>query len=454
MVQRHPASFKDPSGFIFQSGHSVYRQVNPSYADVYDQLMNSGLYAQLSASGWLIPHTETNEFSTECPGASKILFPKQIPVISYAAEWCFNQLQDAALLTLNIAQVSLSKNMMLKDATPANIQFLNGKPVWIDTLSFEPYNEAKPWVAYRQFCETLLYPLLLAHYCGLDMREIFGAWPEGIPATVLSGLLPGRTRLNMGVALHVHLPASAYAKQKNNTQKTASFNRRKMMQLLQHLTAVVARLKKGKRKSVWADYYENTILSQQYLADKKKVCEQLLSGIAFDTAIDAGCNDGNFTKMLAHRAKHILAADSDEQCIADLYRYIKEHDIKNVLPLVADLAAPTPATGVLNTERESLLNRCNAHLVLALALVHHLAIGRFMRFEQVAETLAGMGKYLLIEFVPLHDEKAQQVLAGRDALFGGYTAENFVQAFEQYFRVLSVSPVAASSRTLYLMEKK
>lgn len=454
MVQRHPASFKDPSGFVFRAGGTIYRQVNTRYADTYERLMSSGLYAQLTNEGLLIFHTEVKEYIAEFPHAYKILLPEQIPVISYPSEWCFAQLQDAALATLRIAETALQQNLALKDATPYNIQFHKGKPVWIDTLSFEDYDETQPWVAYRQFCETMLYPLLLCHYRGLEMHEIFGAWPEGIPATVIAGLLPGRTKFSMGTALHVHLPASAYAKQKNNGQKKVAFNRGKMVRMLQHLTAVVSKLKKGKRRSVWADYYEDTILSKQYLADKEKQCLQLLSGITFETVFDAGCNDGNFTKLLVPKAKHILAADTDEQVITNLYAYIKQHRIQNILPVVADLTNPIAASGVLNKERQSFLERTKADLVLALALVHHLCISRFMQFAQVAETFSGMGKYLLIEFVPANDEKAQQLLAGRDDLFSHYTEEEFVKAFEIHYKILSVSKVAASERKLFLMEKR
>lgn len=454
MVQRHPASFKDPSGFVFHAGGTIYRQVNKRYAATYDQLMSSGVYAQLVKEHLLIPHAEVNDYITEFPNAYKILLPEQIPVISYPAEWCFNQLQDAALATLRIAETAMQQNMMLKDATPYNIQFVKGRPVWIDTLSFDVYDETQPWVAYRQFCETMLYPLMLAHYRGLELRELFGAWPDGIPATVIAGLLPFKTKFTMGTALHVHLPASAYSKQKTNEQKKVAFNRGKMARMLQHLTAVVSKLKKGKRRSVWADYYEDTILSKQYLSDKEQQCEKILSGIAFETVIDAGCNDGNFTKLLSKRAKHILSADTDEQVIINLYQYIKNNRVENILPVVADLANPTAASGVLNTERRSFLQRSTADLVLALALVHHLAIGRFMQFAQIAETLSGMGNYLLVEFVPPQDDRAQQLLAGRDELFSHYTEEEFIKAFEVHYKILSVSKVAASERKLFLMEKR
>ncbi len=454
MVQRHPASFKDPSGFVFSAQGIIYRQVHQQYAEHYDRLMQSGLYAELVDSGRLVPHTETENYRNEFPGTYKILQPEPVPFISYPSEWCFSQLQQAALCTLQIMQAAVAKNMVLKDATPYNIQFLNGNPVLIDTLSFETYIETDPWVAYRQFCETFLYPLLLAHYRALEIREIFGAWPDGVPAPVVSGLLPGRTRFNMGVALHVHLPASAYAKQKSNTQKKVVFSRTKMNQLLQHLQAVVKRLNKGKRPSVWASYYEETILSREYLEAKKKVCEQLFSQIPITTVFDAGANDGAFTKLLQPKAKYIVAADYDAECVERLYHYTREQHITNVLPLVADMANPYAASGVLNTERGALLQRCTTGLVLALALIHHLCIGRFMSFTQLAEMFSGMGEYLLVEFVPLTDEKAQQLLAGRTGTFAHYTEEAFVAAFEQRFTIHGKSPVAGSERVIYLAQRK
>lgn len=454
MVQRHPASYKDPSGFVFRANGIIYRQVHQQYAAHYNRLMESGLYAELVKNGWLLPHTETSDHTNEFPGTYKILLPEQLPFISYPQEWCFSQLQDAALCTLNIMRAAVAQNMVLKDATPYNIQFITGRPVLIDTLSFEAYNENNPWVAYRQFCETFLYPLMLARYRKLELREIFGAWPDGVPAPVVSGLMPCSTRFNMGVALHVHLPASSYTRQKNNTQKKVVFSRRKMEQLLQHLYAIVSKLKMGKRASVWAGYYEETILSKAYLAEKKKVCEQLLNQIEITTVFDAGANDGEFTKLLQHKATHIVAADYDTECVERLYQYVKANNIKNILPLVADMANPTAASGVLNSERASLLQRSNTGLVLALALVHHLCIGRFMSFVQLAELFAGMGEYLLVEFVPLNDEKAQQLLAGRTTTFAHYTEKQFVAALESKFQMLNKSMVTGSERTIYLAQRK
>mgnify|MGYP003989934377 FL=1 len=157
-----PASFRDPSGFLFSHEGAVYRQVNRSYQRHYEKLIESGLYTSLLNKGWLIPHEEVshpgNEASDDC---YKILLPEQIPYISYPYEWSFSQLKDAAKLTLEIQLEALKHGMILKDGTAYNVQFHKGKAVFIDTLSFECYEEGEPWIAYRQFCQHFLAPLAL-----------------------------------------------------------------------------------------------------------------------------------------------------------------------------------------------------------------------------------------------------------------------------------------------------
>jgi len=157
----NPASFRDPSGFVFTSEGILYRQVQQIYQQHYDHLIQSGLYEDLVRSRLLLPHEETNLNLALHDSAYKILKPRLIPFLSYPYEWCFSQLKDAALTTLEIQKAAMLKGMMLKDASAFNIQFLQGKPVMIDTLSFELYKEGEPWIAYQQFCQHFLAPLAL-----------------------------------------------------------------------------------------------------------------------------------------------------------------------------------------------------------------------------------------------------------------------------------------------------
>ena len=137
--KRIGGSFRDPSGFAFVSDGIVYRQVNESYRTNFDQLMGSGLYEELVNRELLIPHSESCLLSQEDAQKYKILKPEQIPFISYPYEWSFSQLKDAALATLDIQIWPLQHGMILKDASAYNIRFSRGKPLLIDTLSFEVY---------------------------------------------------------------------------------------------------------------------------------------------------------------------------------------------------------------------------------------------------------------------------------------------------------------------------
>src|SRR6202012_2536531 len=162
---------RDPSGFVFRAKGRWYRQINHSYREDYQLLKTSGLYDDLREKDLLIAHEELSENLTSDPRWFLTLLPEQLAFVSYPEEWSPVQLRDAALCTLTILRLAIAHGMILKDANPRNIQFLRGKPVLIDSLSFEKYDPAQPWVAYRQFCETFLYPLLLHHYRGWGIHK-------------------------------------------------------------------------------------------------------------------------------------------------------------------------------------------------------------------------------------------------------------------------------------------
>ena len=142
-------SYRDPNGFVFTRDGTLYRQVNHQGRADYDLLMSSGLYTQLVSSGDLISHSEEDVSLAFDRGAYRVLRPERVPFISHPYEWCFSQLKEAARLTARLHRTAVRAGLSLKDATPYNVQFLEGRPVWIDTLSFEPLVEGAPWVAYR-----------------------------------------------------------------------------------------------------------------------------------------------------------------------------------------------------------------------------------------------------------------------------------------------------------------
>src|SRR5215216_7326955 len=206
------ASFRDPSGFLFSRGGALYRQVNRKYEQEYARLMESGLYEKLVKAGLLISHVEVDQLPAELDSSYKIIQPERVPFISYPYEWSFGQLKDAALTTLSIQKRALKSGMSLKDASAYNIQFVHGKAMLIDTLSFETYQEGQPWVAYRQFCQHFLAPLALMALKDVRLSQLLRVYIDGVPLDLASELLPGSSRLNFGLLTHIHLHAGAQKK--------------------------------------------------------------------------------------------------------------------------------------------------------------------------------------------------------------------------------------------------
>ena len=416
--------------------------------------MQDGLYDLLIKKNWLISHVEV--FDAELQFADAIIIlPQQIPVITYPYEWSFAMWQDAALLTLNIAKEAIDKEMLLKDATPFNIQFVKGSPVFIDTLSFELYSPEKPWVAYRQFCECFLAPLLLQQYCHADMGKIFTLYPNGIPLEILVSLLPKKAKWNLHTYLHIYLQAATVTKADKikNAKAATKFSKQKMLLLLNGLITYVARLHVKKAKTNWDDYYASTILSDEYLQEKTKLVTSFLSTISYSSIIDLGANDGHFSLLFKNTATEIIAVDGDANCINKLYSTIRNQKIKNILPLINTLHTPSPAIGWNNAERASFNERIKGDVVLSLALIHHLAIANNLPFQFIAEWFALMGKYLLIEFVPKTDEKVQLLLQNRQDIFTDYTVTNFENVFSKKFKIVQQQKIKGTERILYLMEK-
>lgn len=454
-VLPHPASFKDPAGFIYESDGKLYRQVNDCYKKEYDAFIASGLYKQFTEQGILVAHKELDENPAASPEAYKTLLVERLPVISYPYEWSFDQLRDAALLTLSITRKSIEKGMILKDATAFNIQFLNGKPIFIDTLSWEVYDETEPWVAYRQFCESFLYPLYLEQYLKADFIPLLSHYINGIPGDITAKLLPWKSKWNLGVRLHVLLQQSIKNKSSNKPSRKIVFSKSRMMNLLQHLESIISSMQSGYTStSTWSDYYDHTILGKEYLAAKETLIKNYIGNSQFSTVLDLGANDGYFSKLVAGNAQQVISADFDSQCINNLYNSLKKEKKGNIYPLVLDLSNPSASIGFGNTERESFFGRTKADLVMALALVHHLAISKNIPLAKQAAFFAGIAPELIIEFVPKTDDKVVEMLKDRKDSFPDYSETNFENSFSGYYTIQRKEQVPGTHRVLYYMKRK
>ncbi len=458
---RHPASFRDPSGFIFTSEGVLYRHLAPASRERYDGLMRSGLYEKLVDLGLLLPHDEEPDAARLSEGAYKVLRPQRLPFVSYPYEWCFSQLRDAALATLRIQGLALERGMSLRDASAYNIQFPGPRAVLIDTLSFEPYVEGQPWVAYRQFCQHFLAPLALMSHRDVRFGSMLRSCIDGIPLDFASDLLPRRTKLSPSLAPHVHMHARfqrahADSGRGQTPRKDSTVSRRGLEGILASLESAIRGLRwePGRGASEWGDYYDDTNYSDEAAQSKRSGVEELLRPLDPGLAFDLGANTGEFSRILSERGVYTVAFDVDPVAVERSYRRVAEKREEGLLPLRMDLTNPSPGLGWANAERESLEGRGPADLVLALALVHHLAISNNLPLLLVADYFARLGRELIVEFVPKYDSQVQRLLATREDIFPGYTQAGFEVAFETRFEIRERRPVAGSERTLYRMSRR
>ena len=462
MPEKHhvevPASFRDPSGFVFLRDGLVYRQINQAYQEDYDHFVNSGLYENLVQDDLLIPHTEVGLQYAATKDAYKVIRPEQISFVSYPYEWCFSQFKHAALLTLEIQTKAFDFGMSLKDCSAYNVQFRNGKPIFIDTLSFERYREGQPWVAYRQFCQHFLAPLALMSYVDVRLHQFLRVYLDGIPLDLASRLLPARTRVNFGLLSHIHLHARAQERfaDRSVTSKSHNVGRMAFLGLVDGLKSAVAKLKWQPGGTEWHDYYEISNYSDVALEHKRQLAAEMLGRITpSPTSVwDLGANTGVFSRIASDRGIPTVSFDIDPAAVEENYLESVAKAETNILPLVLDLTNPSAGIGWENRERMSLLERGPADVVLALALIHHLAISNNLPFKKVAHFLSQVCRSLIIEFVPKSDSQVQKLLSSREDIFGEYDQQTFEREFSEFFALQHSEPITDTDRVLYLMLTK
>ena len=452
------ASFRDPSGFLFTDGGILYRQVNQVYAAEYDRLMQSGLYDKLVKAGLLIPHQEMEQVEGRGETAYKTLQPELVPFISYPYEWSFSQYKDAALATLSIQKRALKLGMSLKDASAYNIQFVHGKPMLIDTLSFETYQAGQPWVAYKQFCQHFLAPLALMALKDVRLSQLMRVYIDGIPLDLTSQLLPGSTRLNFGLLTHIHIHAGAQKRYADaeirKSKERAGMSEQAMRGLIESLQAAVKKLEWKAGGTEWSSYYEITNYSDAAFGHKNEIITEWVERVKPSLVWDLGANNGEFSRIASDAGIFTVSSDIDPSAVEQNYRRMRKEKGTNLLPLVLDLTNPSPALGWGNTERDSFGQRGPADMVFALALIHHLAISNNVPLLRVAEFFAKIGEWLVIEFVPKSDSQVQKLLKSREDIFDQYTQDEFEKSFEEYYIIQEATLIKESERTLYLLKNR
>ena len=449
------SSFRDRSGFLFYYENEIYRIINFSYKKQYEKFMNSELYQKLEEKNLIITHSEIENLDIDCD-YYKIIKPEKIPFISYPYEWSFSQLKDAALLTLRIQKAAMKYGMTLKDGSAFNIQFHNGHPIFIDTLSFEIYEEGQIWKPYKQFCQHFLAPLALISKKDVRLNLLSKTFIDGIPIDLAAKLLPKTTFGNFGLMAHIHAHAKSqkHYEDKDAKIKQKTLSKRSFEGLIESLKSSIEKMTWNENNTEWGDYYSDTNYTEKSFEEKKQFISLAIDQVKPKLVWDMGANTGVFSRLASTKGINTISYDIDPLAVEKNYLLSSQNSEQNILPLILDLTNPSSGIGWNHDERMSIIQRGPADMVFALALVHHLAISNNVPLNKIAEFFSQISKFLIIEFVPKSDSQVKRLLLTREDIFENYDEKNFEIEFSKFFKIINSKKILDSERTIYIMENK
>jgi SAM-dependent methyltransferase len=311
---------------------------------------------------------------------------------------------------------------------------------------------------------------LIAH-AEVRLGHLLRVFLDGIPLDVTARLLPLRDRLSTALLPHIFLHSSAQRRHANDgaaksgmsVTSGGTVSKTALLGLLDNLETGIRRLSWKSSSTEWGDYYEGgTNYDDLAFSSKKALVAQMLNEVTPVPALvlDLGANTGVFSRIAAERGIYTVALDIDPNAVEKNFAACREPGgTQNLLPLIQDLTNPSPDLGWALSERKSLLRRCadsepQGTASLALALIHHLAIGNNVPLPRIAELFARVAPQLILEWVPKEDSQVRRLLATRRDIFPDYTQAGLEQAFEPHFVVENSQPIPGTERTLYRFRRR
>ncbi len=446
MYQPDPGSFRDPASHVVHEGDRVLRLLDDRGLRGWEALSSSKFFAEATASGKLIAAQRVEYEGSEA--AAAIEHPV-VPFVSYPYEWTFSMLKDAALLQLDLLDRALRDGLTIKDATPFNIQFVDGKPQFIDIGSFEAYEPGEPWIGYRQFTRQFLFPLMLHAWAGVAYQPWLRGDMEGPTAADMRKLLSLRKRLKPATMLHVTLQARMEERMSGaavrQDLKTAGFSADLILANVAKLQRLVSGLEWDGSGHGWVEY-EACSHVERDRATKGKFLEDAIGRHSPTRVLDLGANDGFFSEIARRHGALAVAVDGDEQVLDALYRRGT-----TVSLALGDLTNPSPAQGWAGVERPSLFSRARPDLVIAYGLIHHLIYTASIPPATVVEWLASFDCPVLVEFVSPEDPMVARLTANKTSaeLHLGRAPDEFESILGSRFGTVGRTELGDGVRALY-----
>jgi hypothetical protein len=456
---REPGSFRDRNGTVFYRDDRVFRTLSPQALANWRQLERTKFFAEHQAARRIVATRLADDMVLE--NASGVLEHERVPFVSYPYEWTFGMLEDAALLHLALMRDALAEDMILKDSSPYNVQWVGGQPVHIDIPSFEPLRRGDPWIGYRQFCELFLYPLMLQAYKGVSFRPWLRGRIDGIPVDEMQRLMSARDLLRPGVLMHVSAQNALQRRYSGGSKNVrgalaeAGFAKGLIETNVKKLTALVGKLTLPQDRTEWSDYDQTHSYEAAEFERKAAFVGKAAASRRWCLAWDLGCNTGTFSRIVEPYADQVVAMDGDPMAIERLYQREKaEGASRSILPLVVNVADASPNQGWLGAERKGLAERGRPELTLCLALVHHIVISANIPLAAFIGWLADLGTSLVIEFVGREDEMVQVLLANREDQYQDYHQDTFRTLLGARFEIVDEQPLKGGKRHIYFAHPK
>lgn len=426
------ASLVDGHGRVFWWQGEVYRGIVPQAKEFVEGIFANGKAEKLFEAGLV----RTEIAPLEVPGYELVLKHEKVPVISFAAEWCFEMFKDAALFICDLMARLSDEGLTLSDPHPWNVQFVRGRPVYIDVGSLAPIDRYNP---YPTFLKTFVYPLyLIAAGEHLLLR----------PFTFRS-----TQRLTGGEVLKLTLnkikpSASLRLIRMNLKARSVQKGRRFWESIRETVNAIPP----PRVKTQWTSYdgkYDQPLEASENWTQKHRTVDQVLRSQGARTVLDIAANKGWYSRLAEKHGARVVSIDIDEVSIGQLYEGVKR-DRNEILPLVMDICFPTPRHGVFGSYPPA-AERLNSELVMALAVTHHLVRQLGIELEAIAEQLAAFSsRAVLVEFIPADDSYIRDWNLDRHSW---YNLDDFVRVLRKRFTSVEVLPSYPDPRKLVLCKK-
>ncbi len=465
-----PGSYRDRDGRVAYSGGRVYRFLSARALADWEALEETGFFGELVSEGKVVRTERVDPIPAEltelASGWAGLLRHERIPWISYPYEWSFGMLKRAALLQLELMRRALAEGFVLKDASAYNVQWRGASPVFIDVPSFQRLEEGEVWAGYLQFCRLFLYPLMLTAYKGVAFHPWLRGSLDGISPEDCARLFTKRDLFRPGVFADVYLQsrfqraASDRATSSRKEVASSGFSTTMIERNVERLTRIVTGLEWKAGRSTWSEYAGDNSYDEADRQVKGAFVQKALALRQWQLVWDLGSNTGTYSRMAAAASDYVVAMDADHLAVDRLFAELsdnpgragdREPAAERLLPLVADLADPSPGLGWRWLERRPPVDRGLPEMVLFLALVHHIAIGANVPLDELVAWLAGLSEYLVIEWVDKEDPMVRRLLLNKEDLFAEYDRSNFERLVGERFEVLDRAELASGTRVLYLL---